>query len=174
MECFTCPYLQLLLATLNMPILFIKSPRHQAYVQHSEITVIPSTKQDEFGGKNNLEITELYTKQLEGIKLFSILFPAKALQCGFDSGQDLGINLRELHLLLLSSLNPDEISSKVIRPWWHHCVRKYIALLKLILPRDGIRPCFLASFIFPSQWSVSMNNMRNEGFLMIILELHMV
>ncbi|KAK7819123.1 hypothetical protein CFP56_040673 [Quercus suber] len=35
--------------------------------------VIPSTKQDEFGGKHNLEITELHTKQLEGIKLFSIL-----------------------------------------------------------------------------------------------------
>ena len=66
--------------------------------------VIPSTKQDEFGGKNNWEINELYTKQLEGIKLFSILFLAKALQCGFDSGQDLGITLRELHLLLLSSL----------------------------------------------------------------------
>ena len=76
--------------------------------------VIPSTKQDDFGGKNNLEITELYTKQLEGIKLFSILFPAKALQCGFDSGQDLGINLRELNLLLLSSLVSVDFCSAIL------------------------------------------------------------
>jgi nucleolar pre-ribosomal-associated protein 1 len=64
---------------------------------------IPSTKQAAFGGKHDLETTELYSKQLEVIKLLRILFPVNALQCGFDSGKDFGINLRELHLLLLSS-----------------------------------------------------------------------
>ena len=45
---------------------------------------------------------------------YSILFLAKALQCGFDSGQDLGINLRELHLLLLSSLVSVDFCSAIL------------------------------------------------------------
>ena len=65
--------------------------------------VIPSRKQDAFSGKQDSETTEPYTKQLEVIKLFHTLFPVEALQRGFDSEKDFGINLKELHLLLLSS-----------------------------------------------------------------------
>ena len=65
--------------------------------------VIPSRKQDAFSGKQDSETTEPYTKQLEVIKLFHTLFPVKALQRDFDSEKDFGINLKELHLLLLSS-----------------------------------------------------------------------
>ncbi|BBH01972.1 hypothetical protein Prudu_012398 [Prunus dulcis] len=53
--------------------------------------VFPSTNKNVIDGKCNLETTNLYVKQLE------------VHQYGFDFAKDLGINLRELHLLLLSS-----------------------------------------------------------------------
>ncbi|KAJ6297929.1 hypothetical protein OIU76_019111 [Salix suchowensis] len=47
--------------------------------------------------------TELHMKQLEIVKLLRTLLQLKLRQSGFDSGNDIGINLKELHLLLLSS-----------------------------------------------------------------------
>ncbi|XP_035543314.1 uncharacterized protein LOC108983821 isoform X4 [Juglans regia] len=59
--------------------------------------VISSTKHNAVSGKR-----DVFSRQLEVIKLLRGLFPDKA-QFGFDSGKDFGINFRELHLLLLSS-----------------------------------------------------------------------
>lgn len=61
--------------------------------------VIPA----ETDGKSNLEMTELYCKQLEVIKLLRVLLHSKAHQYGFDSEKDIDINFRELLSLLLSS-----------------------------------------------------------------------
>ena len=56
-------------------------------------------------------------------------------------------------------------NSQFFWAWWHHCVRRYIALLKLIFPRDGITFWFLASFFFPSQLSVMWTICGMKGFL---------
>ncbi|KAK8989349.1 hypothetical protein V6N11_063781 [Hibiscus sabdariffa] len=53
-------------------------------------------------GKDDQETAEMCTKQLEILKILRILLSG-ANQSGFDSGSDNGINLKELHSLLLSS-----------------------------------------------------------------------
>ncbi|GMI77626.1 EMBRYO DEFECTIVE 2788 [Hibiscus trionum] len=53
-------------------------------------------------GKDDQEAAEMCKKQLEILKLLRILLSG-ANQSGFDSGNDNGINLKELHSLLLSS-----------------------------------------------------------------------
>jgi nucleolar pre-ribosomal-associated protein 1 len=65
--------------------------------------VFLTTIQNENDAKCNLETTELYIKQLVVIKLLRTLLTFKIHQDGFDFGKDLGIDLREVHLLLLSS-----------------------------------------------------------------------
>ncbi|KAJ6950483.1 hypothetical protein NC651_004216 [Populus alba x Populus x berolinensis] len=52
---------------------------------------------------DDLQTTELHMKQLEIVKLLRTLLQLKPRQSSFDSGNDIGINLKELHLLLLSS-----------------------------------------------------------------------
>ncbi|KAL5548345.1 hypothetical protein UlMin_003576 [Ulmus minor] len=64
--------------------------------------VFPTTHENLYGGNNKLE-TGLYLKQLEIIKLLQILFLSKLRQSSFDFEKDMGIKLRKLHLLLLSS-----------------------------------------------------------------------
>ncbi|CAK9159643.1 unnamed protein product [Ilex paraguariensis] len=65
--------------------------------------ILPDTEQNDHDGKNLLQRSELYRKQLELVKLLRILFRFKARQCGFDSEKEIGINSRELLFLLLSS-----------------------------------------------------------------------
>ncbi|CAK7338479.1 unnamed protein product [Dovyalis caffra] len=60
--------------------------------------VIPHTK-----SSYDLRTTELHMKQLEIVKLLRTLLRLNPHQSGFDSENDIGINLKELHLLLLSS-----------------------------------------------------------------------
>lgn len=107
------PYLQLLLAHSQF-VPTIRSLSKASYSSHvgafsrpmSSILRSPvflTTKQNENDAKCYLEITELYIKQLVVIKLLRTLLPFKIHQDGFDFGKDLGIDLREVHLLLLSS-----------------------------------------------------------------------
>ncbi|KAM1057176.1 hypothetical protein ACFX2A_031156 [Malus domestica] len=65
--------------------------------------VVPSANQSIIDHKCNLETADLYARQLEVVKLLRMLFPIKEHQHGFDFGKDICINLKELHLLLLSS-----------------------------------------------------------------------
>ncbi|XP_057545063.1 uncharacterized protein LOC130824182 isoform X1 [Amaranthus tricolor] len=53
--------------------------------------------------KSNLEKSERYKSQLEVLKLLRLLFHLRATQNGSVSENDLGVNLRELSLLLLTS-----------------------------------------------------------------------
>ena len=53
--------------------------------------------------KNDMQRTNLYLKQLEIVKLLRTLVQLKPDEINCYSGQDMGINLKELHLLLLSS-----------------------------------------------------------------------
>ncbi|PQQ00057.1 uncharacterized protein Pyn_09616 [Prunus yedoensis var. nudiflora] len=107
------PYLQLLLAHSQF------APTIRSVYKSSDCSIVgafsrpmsgilrslvfPSTNENVIDGKCNLETTDLYVKQLEVIKLLRILFSIKVHQYGYDFAKDLGINLRELHLLLLSS-----------------------------------------------------------------------
>ncbi|KAL6205507.1 hypothetical protein ACLB2K_022766 [Fragaria x ananassa] len=106
------PYLQLLLAHSQFvpTIRSIIKPSHSSHVgtfsrPMSSILRSPvflTSNQNEDDAECHLETSELYVKQLEVIKLLrTLLF--KVQQDGFDSGKDLGIDLREVHLLLLSS-----------------------------------------------------------------------
>lgn len=54
-------------------------------------------------GKLNLETTKMYSKRLELIKLLRVLFSCNARHCGLASDKKIGINLKELYFLLLSS-----------------------------------------------------------------------
>ncbi|KAK5833528.1 uncharacterized protein LOC108453030 isoform X2 [Gossypium arboreum] len=62
------------------------------------LLVTPPIPSDMMDGKDDQETAEICMKQLEILKILRIL-----LQSGFDSGNDNGINLKELHFLLLSS-----------------------------------------------------------------------
>lgn len=53
--------------------------------------------------RSNLKKTERYKSQLEVIKLLRLLFHLRATKCGSVSEDDLGVNLRELSLLLLTT-----------------------------------------------------------------------
>ncbi|XP_009352441.2 LOW QUALITY PROTEIN: uncharacterized protein LOC103943806 [Pyrus x bretschneideri] len=65
--------------------------------------VVPSANQSVIDHKCNMETADLYARQLEVVKLLRMLFPIKEHQHSFDFGKDICINLKELHLLLLSS-----------------------------------------------------------------------
>lgn len=53
-------------------------------------------------GKSDLATSKIYAT-LEIVKLLKILLKRRGTQCSFDSGKDTGIELKELHSLLLSS-----------------------------------------------------------------------
>lgn len=109
------PYLQLLLAHSQF-VPTIRSLSKASYSSHvgafsrpmssilrSPVFLTTKQNENENDSKCNLEITELYIKQLVVIKLLRTLLPFKIHQDGFDFGKYLGIDLREVHLLLLSS-----------------------------------------------------------------------
>ncbi|KNA12925.1 hypothetical protein SOVF_121720 [Spinacia oleracea] len=54
-------------------------------------------------GRSNLEKSDRYKSQLEVIKLLRLLFHLRATRCRSVSEDDLGVNLRELSLLLLTT-----------------------------------------------------------------------
>lgn len=61
------------------------------------------SNQDSIAKETYLPTSELYMKQLEVLKLLRILFHLKTKHSGFDFEKDIGINSRELIVLLLSS-----------------------------------------------------------------------
>ncbi|KAE8719932.1 DEAD-box ATP-dependent RNA helicase 32 [Hibiscus syriacus] len=67
------------------------------------LLVIPHISSDMTDGKDDQEATEMCKKQLEILKLLRVLLQPGTNQSGFDSENDHGINLKELHLLLFSS-----------------------------------------------------------------------
>ncbi|XP_050368197.1 uncharacterized protein LOC126786419 [Argentina anserina] len=107
------PYLQLLLAHSQFvpTIRSLSKPSHSfdvgtfsrpmASILRSPVSL--TSKQNVDDKESDLETSELYVKQLEVIKLLRTLLAFKVQQDGFDSGKDLGIDLREVHFLLLSS-----------------------------------------------------------------------
>ncbi|XP_024160593.1 uncharacterized protein LOC112167757 isoform X2 [Rosa chinensis] len=107
------PYLQLLLAHSQfVPTIRSLSKRsdssHVGAFSRPMSSILRSpvsltSKQNVDDGECDLETSELYVKQLEVIKLLQTLLPLRFQQDGFDFGKDLGIDLREVHLLLLSS-----------------------------------------------------------------------
>ncbi|XP_022717540.1 uncharacterized protein LOC111276058 isoform X2 [Durio zibethinus] len=67
------------------------------------LLVIPHISSNMNDGKDDQEAAVMCVKQLEILKLLRTLLQSGTDQSGFDSRNDNGINLKELHLLLLSS-----------------------------------------------------------------------
>nr|GLL17945.1 uncharacterized protein LOC109190705 isoform X2 [Ipomoea trifida] len=67
--------------------------------------VIPRINHNSICRKDNLQMSKQHLKQLELIKLLRVLFQVKARQVDIEPAQDIGINLRDLVFLLLSSYN---------------------------------------------------------------------
>ncbi|GLT56603.1 hypothetical protein SLA2020_296340 [Shorea laevis] len=65
--------------------------------------VIPHLTSDANDGKDRKEAAETYAKQLEIVKLLRTLFKSRSLNSDVNSKNAIGINLRELHSLLLFS-----------------------------------------------------------------------
>ncbi|XP_021758900.1 uncharacterized protein LOC110723822 [Chenopodium quinoa] len=120
----TFEYLRYILSSLSdgkLPIIFIL----QLVLGHSQLastvaTVVDSSTSASSGmvikpmssllrtlvvplERSNSEKSEKYKSQLEVIKLLRLLFHLRATRCGSVSEDDLGINLRELSLLLLTT-----------------------------------------------------------------------
>ncbi|XVF18198.1 hypothetical protein REPUB_Repub11eG0001000 [Reevesia pubescens] len=68
-----------------------------------QLLVIPHITSNMKDGKDDQEVAEMCLKQLEILKLLRALLQSGTDQSGFDSRNDNGINLKELHFLLLSS-----------------------------------------------------------------------
>ncbi|XP_017980621.1 PREDICTED: uncharacterized protein LOC18594767 isoform X1 [Theobroma cacao] len=67
------------------------------------LLVVPDITSNVKDGKDDQEAAEMCVKQLEILKLLRTLLLSGAAQSDFDSRNDSSINLKELHLLLLSS-----------------------------------------------------------------------
>ncbi|OMP06680.1 hypothetical protein COLO4_07980 [Corchorus olitorius] len=67
------------------------------------LLVIPHSTSNANDGKDDQEAAEMCIKQLEILKLLRTLLQSGTARCDFDSRNDNGINLKELHVLLLSS-----------------------------------------------------------------------
>lgn len=67
----------------------------RSYVQFAD--------QDAFNLKDNCTLSEECARHLELVKLLRLLFQIRARQCDMNNVKDIGINLRELVFLLLSS-----------------------------------------------------------------------
>ncbi|XP_019265752.1 PREDICTED: uncharacterized protein LOC109243298 isoform X1 [Nicotiana attenuata] len=64
---------------------------------------VPCTDQDALDLKDYFKLSEERARQLELVKLLKLLFQIRAQQTDIDNVKDIGINLRELVFLLLSS-----------------------------------------------------------------------
>lgn len=115
--------------------------------------VVPSANQSVIDDKCNLETADLYARQLEVVKLLRMLFPIKDHQHGFDFGKDICINLKELHLLLLSSYGAtlSEIDVEIYN------------LIRTIECLDGSKPANVAGM--DQLWGSAVLNIEKERTL---------
>ncbi|KAJ0045378.1 hypothetical protein Pint_04163 [Pistacia integerrima] len=106
------PYLQLLLAhshfapaiqSVCMPSLAVTGVFLRPMSSILRLLVISHSNPNAVNEKKDLETTEQLVNKLEIVKLLRTLLQSKTQLCGSDFGKDTGINLRELHSLLLSS-----------------------------------------------------------------------
>ncbi|XP_055805226.1 uncharacterized protein LOC129874030 isoform X2 [Solanum dulcamara] len=80
----------------NFGMIFTPLPSiMRSYVQFAD--------QDVYDLKDNCKLSEECARQLELVKLLRLLFQIRARQCDIDNVKNIGINLRELLFLLLSS-----------------------------------------------------------------------
>ncbi|XP_044505387.1 uncharacterized protein LOC123225472 isoform X4 [Mangifera indica] len=106
------PYLQLLLAhsqfasaiqSVCMPSMAVTGVFLRPMSSILRLLVISHSNPNAINEKNDLERTKMFVNQLEIVKLLRALLQSKTHLCGSDFDKDSGINLRELHSLLLSS-----------------------------------------------------------------------
>ncbi|XP_050217080.1 uncharacterized protein LOC126667967 [Mercurialis annua] len=100
-------YLQLLLAhsqfASTIQSLTVLQTSHDAAFIRPMSSILRSLVFPHLISKNHLKSTKPYLKQLEIVKLLRLFIQMKPDQIGCYSGQDIGINLKDLYLLLLSS-----------------------------------------------------------------------